>query len=313
MSMLVYPKRILCLLVMAMFCVTTVYAEIKDIVSPSIVINLPSRMLELYSGNTFIKEYPVAVGKPSTPTPIGQFKIMDMEKNPTWVPFGRDYVVVSGPNNPLGYRWMSFFELYGVHGTNEPGSIGQVVSNGCIRMQEENVDELFEVVGKGTPVRVTYERVKVKVDSEGLVTIRIYPDIYGIKTLGLREVANKLGEVGLKGFVSEAFLLKVMREETGQQVILAKVHNLKVNGKLLKERALSIDNVRYMPVWAIAKELGSDITWNEKTQMVWKDKQSTHGVLKGDIIYINEQSIKELFDGELFFTDIENCLEFNGY
>lgn len=311
MRMLGYPKKVLYLVLLLMFSMTSVYAELKDIVSPSIVINLPSRMLELYSGNTFIKEYPVAIGKPLTPTPIGQFNIIDMEKNPTWVPFGRDYVIVSGPDNPLGYRWMGFFELYGVHGTNEPWTVGQVVSNGCVRMREENAEELFEVVKKGTPVKINYDRIKVKVNSAGQATIGVYPDVYNRKIVTLWEVNEKLAEVGLKGLASDALLLKVIREEADRQVVFAKVHNIKVNGKLLMERAVTINNNRYVPVWAIAKTLKSGIIWDDKTQMVWKDKHSAPGIVRGDIIYTNEENIKELFYGDVVFNENENCLEIN--
>lgn len=309
--MLVYPKKIVYLVLLLMFSMTSVYAELKDIVSPNIVINLPSRMLELYSGNTFIKEYSVAIGKPSTPTPIGQFTIIDMEKNPTWVPLGRDYVVVSGPDNPLGYRWMGFFELYGVHGTNAPGSIGQIVSNGCIRMQEENAEELFEVVKKGTPLRINYDRIKVKVNGAGQATIGVYPDVYNRKVVTLWEVNEKLAEAGLKGLASETFLLTVIREEADRQVLFAQVHNIKVNGKLLMERAVTINNNRYVPAWAIAKTINAEIIWNEKEQRVWKDKRNVPGIVKGDIIYVNEESIKELFYGDVVYNGNENCLEIN--
>lgn len=311
MGMLFYSKRVLHLVLLFMFLMTNVYAELSNIVSPRIIINLPSRMLELYSGNTFIKEYPIAIGKPSTPTPIGQFAIIDMEKNPTWIPLGRDLVVPSGPDNPLGYRWMGFFELYGIHGTNEPWTIGQVVSNGCIRMREESAEELFDVVKKGTPIKINYDRIKVKVNNAGQVTLGVYPDVYNRKTVTLWQVNEKLAEAGLQGLANDKLVLKIIREEADRQVFFGRVHNIKVNKKMLPERAITVGDSRYVPAWAIAKALNSNIVWDEKTQLVWKGKRSAPGVVKGEIVYINEENSKELFCGDVVFNEKENCIEIN--
>ena len=70
-----------------------------------IEINLASRLLTLYQGDIGIRMYPVAPGKPSSPTPIGRRKVVDMEINPTWIdPDNPDAKVPSGPDCPLGYR-----------------------------------------------------------------------------------------------------------------------------------------------------------------------------------------------------------------
>ena len=310
--MLFCLRKIMYLVLLLMLLATTVYAEIKEVVSPGIVINLPSRMLELYSGNTLIKEYPVAIGKPSTPTPLGQFNVIYKEINPTWIPEGRGYTVLSGPDNPLGYRWIGFFELYGIHGNNAPWSIGQAVSNGCIRMQEENVEELFEVVKYGTPVRITYDRIKVRINSQGQATIGVYPDIYDRKKVTLSEVNDKLTELGLKDLANEALLLQVIREEADNQVPFAKLHNIKVNETLLTQHAVTIDSTMYVPVWALAMAFKTNIAWDEKNKMVWKGKHMVSGVVKGDIIYINAQSIAKIFGGQQVFNLTENILEING-
>lgn len=309
--MLFYLKKVMYLIVLLMLSATTVYGEMKDVISPGIVINLPSRMLELYSGNTLIKEYPVAIGKPSTPTPLGQFNIINKEINPAWIPPGRGYIVLSGPDNPLGYRWIGFLDLYGIHGTNAPWLIGQSVSNGCIRMQEKNVEELFEIVKYGTPVRVTYDRVKVRIDSQGQATLAVYPDIYDRKAVTLADVNTKLAEFGLKGLASEALLSQVIREAADKQVPFAKLHYIKVNETLLTERAVTVDSTIYVPVWAIAAAFKSNIVWDEKTQMIWKGKRMARGVVKGDTLYINAESITTLFSGQQVFKHIENLLEVN--
>ncbi|WP_227763870.1 L,D-transpeptidase family protein [Zhaonella formicivorans] len=110
-----------------------------------IVIDLNSRHLSWYKGNSLIKTYPVAIGKPSTPTPTGSYQVVNKIINPGGV---------------LGTRWMGLDiptddGSYGIHGTNNPTSIGQAISNGCIRMYNHDVEELFPQVKIGTPVDIT--------------------------------------------------------------------------------------------------------------------------------------------------------------
>ncbi|MDY4679029.1 MAG: L,D-transpeptidase, partial [Dialister sp.] len=89
-----------------------------------IEINLASRLLTLYQGDVGIRMYPVAPGKPDSPTPIGRRKVVEMEINPTWVdPDDPKTEVPSGPDCPLGYRWIGIGGNYGIHGTNVPSSI----------------------------------------------------------------------------------------------------------------------------------------------------------------------------------------------
>ncbi|MCK4257353.1 MAG: L,D-transpeptidase [Halanaerobiales bacterium] len=107
----------------------------------SIVVFIFKRRLFLYDSGKVIKNYPVAVGKPSTPTPIGMYSIRHKLKN---------------PGGLFGTRWMSFKPHYGIHGTNRPDQVGQAVSHGCIRMYNHDVEELYELVDVGTPVEIIY-------------------------------------------------------------------------------------------------------------------------------------------------------------
>lgn len=106
----------------------------------SIKINTKSHSLTLFRNNIIYRNYKVAVGKPSTPTPKGIFKIIDLAVN---------------PGGPFGARWLGLnapYGDYGIHGTNNPSSIGKSVSNGCIRMFNRNVIELSSIVPIGTVV-----------------------------------------------------------------------------------------------------------------------------------------------------------------
>jgi len=140
MSVFCFSRIVISIFVLLIFILFPISAAAQQSNSPQIIINLPSRTLQLYYGNTMSKEYYVAIGKPSTPTPMGNFYIVSKERDPIWIPPGSNYVVMSGPDNPLGYRWMEFLPLYGIHGTNAPWTIGMAVSNGCVRMREEEAE-----------------------------------------------------------------------------------------------------------------------------------------------------------------------------
>lgn len=100
-----------------------------------------------------LKTYPVAIGKPSTPSPLGSYRIVNQIDHPTWCAHGNS--VAPGPQNPLGTRWIGLSKSgYGIHGTNEPDSIGKAISHGCIRMRNKDVEELFALVAPGLTVEL---------------------------------------------------------------------------------------------------------------------------------------------------------------
>ena len=105
-----------------------------------ITISIRNKILSVYRNGRFFKAYPVAIGKPTTPTPTGIFTIANKQVN---------------PGGPFGTRWMGLSKPhYGIHGTNNPASIGTAASNGCIRMFNNDVNDLFNYVGVGTVVRI---------------------------------------------------------------------------------------------------------------------------------------------------------------
>lgn len=125
-----------------------------------IVVSIPDRTLLLLDGDRVLKVYAVAVGKPSTPSPQGEFRVVNRIPNPTW--YGSGKIVAAGKRNPLGTRWIGLSEKgYGIHGTNEPRSIGKAASHGCIRMRIRDVEELFDLVDVGVPVELRAERPQV--------------------------------------------------------------------------------------------------------------------------------------------------------
>jgi lipoprotein-anchoring transpeptidase ErfK/SrfK len=139
---------------------TTTPAAVHGETTPSktrIVVSLEDHKLALMEDGKVQKIYPVAVGKPSTPSPVGTFTIARRVMNPTYSHDGR--TVQPGPHNPVGSRWMGLsIHGYGIHGTNEPNSIGKAASHGCIRMAKADLEELYPQVAVGDTVELIGQR-----------------------------------------------------------------------------------------------------------------------------------------------------------
>lgn len=116
----------------------------------SIVIDVNSRTLTLYSDGQPYKTYPVAVGTSETPSPVGEWLIVHKD---------------SGWGDGFGTRWLGLnvpWGIYGIHGTNKPWSIGTRASHGCIRMFNRDVEELYRWVPLRTPVRIVGPAPKLR-------------------------------------------------------------------------------------------------------------------------------------------------------
>jgi lipoprotein-anchoring transpeptidase ErfK/SrfK len=134
-------------------------AATQTMIGPVIVVRRGSNLLTLYNGAHYVRQFHVATGQAIYPTPLGQFKIVVKWVNPTWYPPTQDAwakglkPVPPGPDNPLGTRWMGLSAPgVGIHGTDEPASIGYSESHGCIRMLVPQAEWLFAHVTVGTPV-----------------------------------------------------------------------------------------------------------------------------------------------------------------
>ena len=123
-----------------------------------LMLRLGERRVEVYRGETLAASYPVAVGKPGWETPTGEFEVLSTVVDPGWTSPFTNEVVPPGPNSPLGDRWIAFWtdgeNMIGFHGTPNRDSVGQAASHGCVRMYNEHIRELFELVQIGTPVTV---------------------------------------------------------------------------------------------------------------------------------------------------------------
>jgi len=113
----------------------------------SILINTNKKTLTILSDGKPFKTFPCAVGKSSTPTPVGEWKII--HKGGNW-------------GGGFGTRWMGLnvpWGIYGIHGTNKPYSIGTAASHGCIRMFNEHVETIYPWISLGTPVKIVGEPI----------------------------------------------------------------------------------------------------------------------------------------------------------
>jgi hypothetical protein len=123
-----------------------------------LLLKLADRKVYVYQGQKIIASYPVAIGRPEFPTPTGEFKVFQMIVNPAWQSPWTGEVEAPGPDGSLGVRWIGFFEMangvIGFHGTPNVASIGRAVSHGCVRMRNEDIVKMYELVKLGTLVRV---------------------------------------------------------------------------------------------------------------------------------------------------------------
>ena len=122
-----------------------------------VLVSIPDRKLALFENGRVVRIYPIAVGKISTPSPVGEFKIVNRVTNPTYYHQGQ--IIAAGKGNPVGTRWMGLSAKgYGIHGTNQPASIGKAASTGCLRMSRKDLEEIFTIVDVGDTVQIRAER-----------------------------------------------------------------------------------------------------------------------------------------------------------
>lgn len=122
-----------------------------------IVVSIPDRKLALIEDGKVVRVFPVAVGALNTPSPVGTFTVITRVANPTY--YRQGHVVRAGKSNPVGPRWIGLSKHgYGIHGTNAPRSIGKSASHGCIRMRNQDVEQLFALVRVGDEVDLIADR-----------------------------------------------------------------------------------------------------------------------------------------------------------
>jgi lipoprotein-anchoring transpeptidase ErfK/SrfK len=146
-------------------------------IEPTVMVELnrSAKRIRVLRDNQEVASFPVAVGRPDTPTPVGEHTIFRMQKDPVWSSPWEAKQVAPSPTGPIGTRWMGFWyacgnrtsldsqppsfkpevcKEIGFHGTGKLDSIGTAASNGCVRMFDRDAVALYEMVKEGTRVRV---------------------------------------------------------------------------------------------------------------------------------------------------------------
>lgn len=195
-----------------------------------ILINIPSRTLELWKNNRIVKTYPVGVGRSVFPTPTGNFKVISKIKNPGWEnpykPAG-EVRIRPGRGNPLGTRWIGFYKdkrnsEYGMHGTNNPSSVGKFCSHGCVRMHIKQAEDLFNRINFGTPVKVSYYTHKLKLKGRNLV-VHTYPNAYKRKINPHQMINEQLKMLNMDYEIDQKKLNQAIRMRNGGILTIGKV------------------------------------------------------------------------------------------
>jgi L,D-transpeptidase ErfK/SrfK len=160
--------------------------------SRGLIINIPEMRLYMFPPDTEpgeevgILTWAVGIGAEHAPSPIGPFLVKSKDEKPTWVVPDSIYakmedprrVVPPGPDNPLGdYRIRLDVDVYAIHGTNDPWTVGRLTTHGCVRLYPEDIEYLYGLVDRGTPGEFVYQPVKVG-EKDGRIYVEVHQDVY---------------------------------------------------------------------------------------------------------------------------------------
>lgn len=274
-----------------------------------IVLNIPSLQLQLIKNGVTVKTYPVAVGKTISQTPIGKFKIISKVINPTWIPKGKP-PVPSGPDNPLGYRWLGFHEGYGIHGNNNPKSIGTFVSLGCIRLHNKDIEELFKLVNIGDSVTIKYDTMIVKEIVCGEKYMEIYPDVYNLSANKKEKILKKLKDEDIN--IEHERLNRVLNSINKKKVLLFPGYRLIFNGEIISVSGLVFENDIYFK-YEIMKNLFKDkIYYNiEDGSVLIGDGHMIPAREIDGMIHIPVKYLAEFLGADLKISSMDEEIELN--
>jgi L,D-transpeptidase ErfK/SrfK len=200
---------------------------VPNVRGSEIVVNVPQRMLFYFSGEIAVSAFPIAAGRPSWRTQLGNFEVLTMEQDPTWdVPVsiqeemrraGKPVLtkVPPSPQNPLGQFWIGLsLSGIGIHGTNAPSSIYGLVTHGCIRLHPDDIQNLFSQVDVGTLGITIYEPVLIA-RIQNAIFLEVHPDLYKKGPDPLNRLLDVAGAEGFLDMLDLPLAKEVIRKHDG--------------------------------------------------------------------------------------------------
>jgi lipoprotein-anchoring transpeptidase ErfK/SrfK len=144
--------------------------RLKGILQPNQVLRIPTEPVRVvvdleacwalfFIGDEVAAAWPVGIGRPGEETPAGSYTVRNKLENPPWMKEGQEPIPFGDPRNPLGTRWIGWDKdgaktSYGFHGTWEQESIGHAASDGCVRLLNQDVEQLFQILPEGAPILI---------------------------------------------------------------------------------------------------------------------------------------------------------------
>jgi L,D-transpeptidase ErfK/SrfK len=213
------------------------WSVLPEATAEGLVINLPELRMYDFTAAGAPAVYAIAIGVVDWPTPTGSFRLGPRRADPVWyVPDSiraerpeLPATVPPGPANPLGSHWITIGSTtYGIHGTNNPWSIGRLSTHGCVRLYEDTMRDVFERVPGGTPLRIVYQTLKLGARG-GRLYLEAHPDWYAREPRAYEELQLRLMVLRLQGRVEEgidpARLARVASEARGVPVEIGRLRS----------------------------------------------------------------------------------------
>lgn len=285
------------------------------LVNDGLVLNLPELTLFRWKDGKPITWYPVSIGMVTKEwhTPVGTLSVVSRIIDPYWYRENGTYMA-PGPKNPLGERWVGLSRPgYGIHGTNDPSSIGRTVSHGCIRLYPQHVFELFPTTWLDMPVVLVYETLTVG-SVDNIVYLAVFPDVYSRGTNTLSAAKTRLAGYGLAGLYTDAQLQARLRQQDGvARPVLGSTTPVTLNGAnagLVIGPTLRND-MHYLAASDFARAVGGTAQWEAErgsvtlTRHGWTATLTVrdhHGFVALDTAFFPVRALTESLGGTVTAT-----------